>query len=508
MKKIVIFSLCFLNFFFSFVLIHADTFSLTEDYIDSEVFVATLLAIEELPLSNNELYTIHYNESSVLGFLWDDVLWDDHVSTIDGRYRRIAGVNDRVKVPAHSKIGVYALIKNEAGHEVTFRDWMFFISRDNTSSNGFTNFGIEAEKKLERYLFMGYEGRKRGYFVPSPLIVDVDDNETKLVKLTSLEISQPLEIKYFEWTPNILENGDLVVDFVLQLKNNAKYTIGNVEYSHGDFFLKRNFSSENEYTYEYQVNYGKDYVAGLNLLDSFVIKKASTKSDCLVSGTTDFFDISGDRKTLVYERSDLNDEEEWFGKSVDLDWYPNQEGMCIELMVYELVGKKLEYSIPLDVDVNFVGSGGILKLGEDLILNVKAKNNGLDLDTLGINLHFDKDFQLIKDSSCNISVVEEGILWNIQDFKASDELNCTIVFEIANKNSFLNLENSLIVNGSVQDNLVFKFIPDLEFSFEYDFLTAEFVFKSNFESLQDVVFLDDFLCKKVFFFDLEDEICI
>lgn len=500
--------MCFFNFLFSFVLVYADTFSLTQDYIDSQVYVTTLLSVEELPLSNNQPYTINYNPNSVLGFLGDDVLWDEHVTLVDGRYRRIAGVNDVVKVPAHSKVGVYALIKNETGHEVTFRDWMFFISRDSTSSNGFTNFEIEAERKLENYLFMGYLARKRGYFVPSPLIVDVDENETKLVKLTSLEISQPLEIKYFEWTPDILENGDLVVDFVLQLKNNAKYTVGNVEYSHGDFFLKRNFSSETEYTYEYQVNYGKDYSAGSNLLDSFVIKKASTKADCLVTGTTAFFDISGDRKTLVYERSDLDGGQEWFGKSVDLDWYPNKEAMCIELIVYELVGKKLEYSVPLDVDVKFVENGGVLKLGEDLVLNIKAKNNGLDLDNLGIVLNFDQDFQLIKNSNCNISVIEQGVLWNTQDFKAGNQLNCNIVFEIVKKDSFLNLENSLSVNGSVVDNLVFKFIPDLEFSFEYDFLTKEFVFESSFESFLDVIFVDDFLCKKVFVFDLEDEICI
>jgi hypothetical protein len=449
--------------FFSCSLVYADDFHLTEDYADSEVFVTTLFSIEELSASEHEIYTVEYDLDEVVGnrtdFLQDNVFWNDHIRFVDGRYRR------------------------------------FFVSRINKVMGNLGVFGVEATYDHNFYNFFGHKFQKYGDYIYSPLIVNVQENETKLVHLASFDIFQPLKVEYFNWEPNILENGDLLVNFELKLKSLASFQIRNIEFSHGDYYHKRDFRLDDENVYEYAINYGNDYGPGLNLLDSFEIKKAGPKTECLVYGSTDFINPSPDTKTLVYERTDVDGSEDWFGKTVDVDWYPKNEAMCVTLMPYSLVGKKLEYNVPLDIEAHFLNEKGVLGIGDELILEVEVLKGDVELN-------FDSDFQKLKNSDCDITLVEQAILLKEGSF-------CKIVFEILDHENFLILKNSLSFEEEVFDTVTFKYIPDIEFSFEYDYDLKEFVFESSVEDISNFsVLRDDFLCRKISFLGLEDEVCI
>ncbi len=487
---------------------YADNFSLTNDYADNKVFVTTLLSIDGLPSDGNEFYTIQYNLDQVVGVSTDEledlVNWEDHSVVVNERYRRRAGVNDFVKFPPRSKLGVSALIKNESGHDVLLRDWRFFITRSNRVLADLGKFGVEGSFMHFKYKFLGIPNLiKEGYQIHSPLVVNVEADETKLVKLFSLEMHQPLEVQSFNWVPSLQENGDLIVGFVLKLKNIGAYSIGGVEFRHRDYYLKRNFPAGSEYIYEYQINYGNSYSVGKNFLESFEIKRAGPKTECLVLGSSSdgYF---GDTKTLVFERSDAQD---WFGKTVDIDWYPGVEAMCTTLIGYSLVGKELEYSLPLDISFDLFEDSGALGFDDGLIINLEIKNNGLDFDSLSLELFFDSEFQTLKNSTCDVDLIDDGLLWNVGGLMNGDELECRVEFEVSEKESFLNLKNTLAFEEESKSVFV-KFVPDLSFSFNYDFLKKEFVFENSGGDSSKVQTFDEFGCRKVQFFNLEDEICI
>ena len=506
----------FFCFSHSLGLVFADDYYMTEDYEDSEVYVTTLFSIDNFPEDEEKIYTIEFDMDSVIGqkteFLQENIFWDEHVSIVGDRYRRMRGVNDIVKIPGGSRVGVFAIVKNESGHEVTLKDWMFYITRRNVVMGDLRVFGVEGTFGYDYYNFFGYNIFKTGYLIPSPLVLNLEKDETKSFKLASFEIFQPLEIEYFNWQPSILENGDLVVDVNLKLKNVASFRLPNIEYSHGGFLHTRTFSAEDEYIYEYQINYGNNYGSGLNYLDSFKIKKPTYKSESIVWGSEELFPISSDTKTLLYNRSDVNGSEDWFARSVDLDWYPRGGAMSVTLMPYDLIGKPLEYYVSPEIELSFLSEGEQLGIGEDLVLEVEAFNIGMDLNSLVFELNFDNSIQILKESDCDFLNFSEGLLINTGVLNSQEVFSCEVVFEILEKESFLILKNTLVFEKEVFDILTFKYIPDVEISFEYDYEQQEFVFESNVEDISSLLISENsyegFKCKKVSFLGLEDEVCI
>ncbi len=497
MKKLSLYITIIISFFFFLNSLHA--YEVDYDYVEREVFVTTLLTIDELPEGSNGLYSVEYDLGSVSGQLEGDVLWEDHVTMVSGRYRRIAGVNDLVRVPAGSSVAVSALIRNDSGDDVEIEGWNFFLSRAESSLGDIGNFLVKDVDFLSaNYLFDGEEFSRQGYAKPFSSSVEVVGGDTSFVHLGSLDIFQPFEISSFDWTPNILENGDLVVDFVLVSKNIASFELKDIEFTHGDFYEKRDFSSNEEYVYEYSVNFGKNYSGGLNLLDSFEIHSGSSRLECAVSGSLDL-DGFGDSRSLNYKSS-----------GIDLDWYPNNLGMCVDLVEYTLVGDKLEYYAPVDVNFSFVGDGEVLGFGDGLDLRVKVENRGMGLESASVKLDFDEDFQILKSSSCDFELGEGFVLLEVFDLNLVSEVFCDVSFEV--ENTFVILENFLLLDGEVLDSVEYSLVPNFEFSFEYDYDLEDFVFESNELDFSDVVFvedeLDDLVCGRVFFDGLRDDVCI
>ena len=475
--------------------------------------MTTLLSVDKLPGDESDLYRIEYDLEDIVGIgsgdLEDGVVWDEHIEMVDGRFRRISRVNDRVSVPGGSSVGVWAFVKNESGHDVTVKDFMFFTARSNRVLGNLALFGVQPSGfGNEHYQFYDNQFRKFGDFVDIPLVVNIEKDEEKIFKLTSFDIFQALQVEYFDWEPNILENGDLIVDFELKLKSIAPFRMRYIDYIHRDFFDRKTYYFEDEYTYEYQVNYGKEYSVGLNLLDSFRIEKMGPKTECLVMGSTDFINSTSDSRSLVYTRSDIDGGQDWFGKSVDVDWYPRREAMCITIIGYSLVGKPLEFYFPADVNVNLSSEKEVLDINDDFVLKLKVQNTGMDFDSLDLELDFNTDFQKIKSSSCEIN----GNFLNVGSLKTEEEFFCEIVFEVLEKEKFLILENSVILDGEIIDSFSFKYIPDLEISFSYDYDLKDFLFESNMDDISSLskssYFFEGLLCKKITFLGLEDEVCI
>jgi hypothetical protein len=497
LKKFFFFLFFVLTFFFSSKYIFADNFSSSEDYIDSQIFVTSILHIDDLP-NEHDLYTIEYNENLVEGFWSGDLSWDTYTMVMGERYRRKLNVYDYVKVPPLTKVAVSALVKNESGHEITLHDWYLFVSRGDRVLGDWKRFGSEGTFNLMYFRFFNKNIYREGNFVYKDFPVNVADGELKFLPLYSFNTSQFLEITHFDWTPNISEDGDLIVDFSVGMKNIATFKINNVEFSHGDFHLERDFNSNATHTYEYQVNYGKEYVGGLNLLDSFQIVNPNTRGECSVRGSTNLNDnFAGDSRSLIVHRNDEGMPSNWFRRIVDVDWYSTTSSMCITLIPYKLKGKSLEYFHPLDFQLKFLESEEFLNIGDDLILNMQIKNTGTYIDALEVDIFFDSNFQKGGDST-----------WLIQDLDSGEVLEHKVVFQIPEREKFLKLENSLFLDGEFFAKKVFTFFPDIEISFVHN---EEFVVNGT--SFNDEIILEEdfsrgFLCKKYSFLGLEDEICL
>lgn len=496
MKNLFLYLTLVIFFFLFLNSLHA---SVDYDYVDQEVFVTTLLSVENLPAGSNGLYSVKYSSDSVSGSLDGDVLWDDYVTVVGGRYRRLAGVNDFVRVPAGSTVGVSALVRNEEDSDFEVDDWNFFLSRAESSLGNIGNL-VEGDFNFSKfdYLFDGDWYSREGYVKPFSSSVEVPKGESDFVNLGTLEIFQPLEIVSFDWEANILENGNLVLDFVLVSKNKASFELKDIEFTHGDFYEKRDFLPNEEYVYEYSVDLGDDYVAGLNLLDSFEIYNGNSRLECAVSGSLGF-DGFGDSRSLSYK-----------GSGVDLDWYPNNLGMCVDLIEYSLVGDVLEYYAPVDVDLSFVDDGGVLGLGEELNLTVEVANRGIGLESFLFKLEFDENFQTLVSSSCDFELSGGVLYFEVFGLNPNDEIFCDVSFEV--DESFLVLENLLLLDDDVLDSVEYGVVPDFEFSFEYDYDLGDFVFESNIGNVSEYIFVEeevgDLFCGRVSFGGLEDSVCI
>jgi hypothetical protein len=516
LKKFLVFLLIIFSVFFSSHLIYADNFSQTQDYADNKVFVTTILTIDQLPTDEiHQHYRVEYDVNEVQGLmssgLGEGISWGNHLAIEGGRYRRKSGVNDYVALPPFSKFAVWAFIKNESGHEVTLRDWQVFSTYQYLEIDGWGMFGIESNLAHVNYKFFGIPAVKDGRSVFSPVIVDVADDEIKIAKLVSLDMNQPLDLQHFEWNPRIVENGDLVVDFLVKVKNIGNYNINSVNFVHKDFSLIRNFPVGNEYTYEYQVNYGKNYSSGVNLLESFRISKPTIMNRCAVFPLKDSTGLESRAKSLVYSRNDSG-VGDWFGKSVDVDWYVRTGSMCVESIGYWLVGKELEFTPPMDVEVSFAEGERIVNINQDFVVNMKIKNTGFALSNISMDLNFDAAFQKVKENNCNVKTGQNGVIWEINSLNSGQELSCDVVFEVVDKNNFLKLENSLVFNNRVEDIVQIVFVPDLENSLEYDLLKDGFKFQTNVSKVLDVDSFEEIkeglVCRKVKFFGLENEVCL
>jgi hypothetical protein len=502
-----------LLFLFSYGVTFADNFHLNQDYIDSQVFVTPLLSIDELGEGNN-LYDIEYNVDDLVGVstenLSENIEWNDYVQIINGRYRRIAGLHDKLVVPVGSKVGLFALVKNESGHDVTLKNWRIFTSKLDTNLDGYGQFGINGSFVSLPYRFMASNVFKEGRQIFNPLALNVSSNETNLVRLSSFDIQQPLVVEKFEWTPEVLNNGDLVVDFLVKLKNVSPYAMVRVDYSHKDFVMSKTFFSGTEYTYEYQLNYGSDYVAGLNFLESFEINIPGIRKGCTVLGTLgDGF--GSNTKALAFERSDTGCGVNCFGQTVDLDWYPQTDAMCISTMPPKLVGKPLEHNILTEVSTSFSGFPNYLAIEDDLDFGIKIKNEGGELGNFNVFLNFDNQYQLLKNTNCDFSLNENGLFVHLSSLGVNEEVVCNFSFEILEKENYLVLRNSVVLGEEEKVVAFSKYVPDFEFSFNYDYLNEIFSFDSNVKNLFptfEEYSKDELLCKRLVYFGLEDEICI
>ncbi len=499
MKKLVV---VFLVFSFFLSILYADDFHVSQDYEDSEVFVTTFFSVEDVG-AGGFFYDIEYDKNSVVGLNHDEVFWEELVDLVGGRYRRVAGVRDFVRVPAGSKVKISSIVKNESGHDVVLKDFHLFLSRQDHTLGNIDIFQEVSGNGIYNYLFFGNEAFRQGQFVFLPSVFNVLNDETKVFDLHTVEILQPLHIQSLEWSIHILDNGELKIDVALLVRNIANFSLENIEFFHLDYYEKRTFQPLETYIYEYSVNFGRDYNYGFNSLKSFEIVNNTNKLECAVLGTSEGVDISGDSKSLIFSRSDVG--EGWFGETSDIDWYPENLGMCIELMDYKLVGKNIEFNISANVDVVFLSEGRALEFGDDFAVSLNIENRGFDLEFFDVVLDFDGNLQRVKSSNCKYFVVERGLVLRVVDFKGMENVFCEIVFEVLQKDKFSFLETSV----HKDEKILFKYAPDIEMSLEY--VDDDFVFESSVKEggvLELESFREGRFCKKVLFWGLEDEVCI
>lgn len=457
--------------------------------------VTYVLAIDEF-LDFQKEYDIDFDESLISGLVnpigKEDISWHDHVVLVDGEYRRKANVNDSIRIPPNTRVQVLIWIKNKGLVDNIFYNALFFPYRPDKSYGDWCNF---AGQWSEDCFFR--------FFHDEDVLVSAEDS--LFTQIYEIDILQPLEIldfSYGEFTIN--GQGDVVVDFHIQIINNSNILMEDVRYEHGDIELFLDLEPGVIHEYDYQVNYGSDYHLGTNVLESFRIFVPEHK-ECAVKGAIEIFEsyVHDSKISVLF----LQVGSGWTNFRIqDLPWYPEEEGMCIEMIPHVLEGYEVEYRMPLSISFE-TESEVSYGLGENLVLDIKVENLGdLVLNDIKIGFEYEADFQILNFSSCVLD--EDDFVFS--RINPGEVLYCNVHFLVDELESFLNLRYQLLFADQVVDEVSLLFYPDVEISLSYE--SGDFVFSSSYE-VPSLVFSEFFAfrgvetCKRFSFLGLMTELC-
>ncbi len=496
MKTFLFFFILILCFFTFTTAIYSDGFYYNDaDFLHNELYVTPILHIKKDLDLENEKYSLSYEEEEISGLeepvLGENVFWDDHVVEVDGGVRRKIGVNDRVLVAPHTQVGLSALLNNSSGHELISDSWIIFLSKSDKSED-WNNFGFNYSSGSVSFNFAGERielvGSRHNPFVGETF--EIAEDELSTYDLETFDILQPLEVVNYEYNFLFNNEGDLLVEIENEVKNNFGGELKGVEYSHYDYSLERDFSSEEVFVYEYELNFGLDFGIGTNIFEGFNIS-VPKYSECIARGSLlgdDNFDP--DTRIMSLRRDDCNSHLGWMRRISDLDFYPEGRTMCIDLIPHSIIGQELRHNISEnvydDIVVSFVkDSKEDFFLGEDLSFEFVIENRGKSsLKDLIIEVDYPEEFQSLNSSSCEF----ENNIVIVSELLRGDSKNCELIFEIEEDKEFLLLKHDLIFADNISDTKSFKYYPDFEFDLYYE--GDDFLFESHYEDI-DVLKRED-----------------
>lgn len=232
------------------MLVHADEF-FPSGQLDKNRYLDTMaFTISEIPNTGNCAGCIEYDISRLKGSYSNNILSSIKIGDItypDIHYGlvRSPGLYDTVSVPPFSKVDFIYLYKNDANEAVNITELGVFLGVSN-HDGAYQLLDIDTEYRGVLFKLPTIQDMRYGNLKMYEGIGMVNKGASGSVVLGSAYVKSPLKFKNWEIE---FENGNANLKIVVE--NEGGEFLNNIEYEHKEFFLKRNFSAYEQYTYEY-----------------------------------------------------------------------------------------------------------------------------------------------------------------------------------------------------------------------------------------------------------------
>ena len=171
---------------------------------------------------------------------------------------RRPNLHSSVSLPPQSTVSFLYWYRNETGDRVNISSLGVFLSKTLLELGDLRKvLDIQGEYEEPSFNILTWSYKRKGILKRYEGLGLVNSNATGTVALDSVTVKSPLVFQ--KWEAQIEGDSALVRVYV---KNISDYILPNIEYSHSDFFLKRDFLAGEEYMYEYVVNINSEQSLG------------------------------------------------------------------------------------------------------------------------------------------------------------------------------------------------------------------------------------------------------
>lgn len=239
----------FLLIFFPSI-VYADDF-FPSGQLDKNRYLDTMaFTISEVPDIGNCAGCIEYDISGLKGSYSDNIFSSIKIEDItypDIHYGLVRSPRqyDTVSVPPLAKVDFIYLYKNDANGAVNITELGVFLGVSN-HDGPYQLLDIDTEYRGVLFKLPTIQDMRYGNLKMYEGIGIVNKGASGSVVLGSAYVKSPLKFK--NWKIEF-SNGNANLKIVVE--NEGGEFLNNIEYEHKEFFLKRNFSAYEQYTYEY-----------------------------------------------------------------------------------------------------------------------------------------------------------------------------------------------------------------------------------------------------------------
>lgn len=427
-------------------LVSADDFYPDADGWDCEFGYAESVSIHSLPSSQNLPGGLQYNSNLIVGEGANFPQRHEMDDVVEFNYpysRRMLGVADRVSVPPGARVDVGYFVRNYSGHHINTNGGWLFLTK--TGGGGdWTRLGAHGWQNKSVVLVLdGDRITKSGRAVWIGNLGNWPDHDlSDLPKgwtIYTFRVSQPMVFDGQSTDYHFDQNGNLIVDMSVTLRNTSSYRLSNVRYSHASYSVTRSFEPGQTRTFNYSRNMGKNYSKSLNLGFGRVTDPNS-QNECIVIGT-DFGDNDNEnnpnRWMLFSFRDDSDSPDGWWGIQAEYPFRPEGSTMCVERIPYSLNSQvfrlELESELSLDSVISDTDEFRLKEVNsiirEPIEIEVLLKNSGARADNLCTSLDFDSG-KLEIVNSCG-GLVEDGVItWDLERLQYNSDWKCVVEAQV------------------------------------------------------------------------------
>lgn len=294
----------FLTLFFLSLpsLIYADYFHPYGDCSQNRFFDTLGYGVESLAKRGECPNCLQFDSDDVkgsdTGYLLESVSLNDltYPDFSHGLIRR-PNLHSSVSLPPQSTVSFVYWYRNETGDRVNIPSLGVFLSKTLLELGDLRKvLDIQGEYEEPSFNILTWSYKRKGILKRYEGLGLINSNSTGSIVLDSVTVKSPLLFE--KWEAQVDGGSALVRVYV---RNISEYVLPNIEYTHSDFFLKRDFLAGEEYIYEYSVE-----VASEQSLGYAGIYNPNVHRECAVMGDHMDSYVVGNAVALFGVREDGN----------------------------------------------------------------------------------------------------------------------------------------------------------------------------------------------------------
>lgn len=354
--------------------ISADYFFPDGDSTQNKYFDTLGYGIDRLIGSGDCPGCIEYDANEVSGVYTGDIVGVvsiGDITDVDSVHGLIRNpyVYDSVSLPPFSTVDFIYWYLNNSQESVYISELNVFLSRYDLSKGDLRNVlnvdGIYTEIPFSVY----------GFYLPRHGVVKtygglgiVNRDASNSLVLDTVSIKAPLIFEKWE-----ADTGDDFAVLRVYVTNITSESLNNIEYRHGDYFLKRNFLPNETYIYEYTLT-----DIEVDSLGYSSVYNPNSKTECIVVGENmDSFYI-GESVIVAGIRKKGDLYLQYVGSRVK----PLVNAFCIERIAYKQYSS--EMTLVNDSESEIPQSEEIEEVGEVMGISILPKTGSINMSRLGI----------------------------------------------------------------------------------------------------------------------------